>query len=292
VRQAAATGGRFGGGSGESLPPTGLRNARPFLSSDQLIFVALRLPPTGNSRLSASYGLGSAHGAAPEACAEHIAQFGAADDSRLFSGVRGRSAGHRDPPARLDQCPPGCPHRRGAGIAAGPAALRLAARLPVHVAERRDLPHAGRGMGRAHPFSDGRQQPLCGRPRSASGEATPAADLLLAKSIQDVQHSLWPGRFPSAVHRDPGGPRLLVSTLGVSTRYRGADGWLLLQGYLASLRPPSARAVCLRLRTLRLSRRPLRTLGGNVVTLAVPRRPLEFGLRDDCARRPLEVFDA
>lgn len=60
-----------------------------------------------------------------------------------------RRAGHCDLPARLDQGAPGCPHRGRASLTARPAAIRPAARLPVHVAKRRRLPHAGGRVGRA-----------------------------------------------------------------------------------------------------------------------------------------------
>jgi integrase len=67
---------------------------------------------------------------------DHLAQFATSPDGRLFSGVRGGELATLHLPARLDQCPPGCPERRRASLTARPAALRPTARVPVHLAER------------------------------------------------------------------------------------------------------------------------------------------------------------
>ena len=79
---------------------------------------------------------------------DHLTKFGTAPDGCLFSRCPRRRPAHHHLPARLDESAPGRFYRSGAGITARPAAVRPAACLPVHVAERRRLPDPGSGVGR------------------------------------------------------------------------------------------------------------------------------------------------
>ena len=71
----------------------------------------------------------------------------------VHGNSRRRAADHHLPP-RLDQGPPRRPDTGGADLAASPASVRLAPRLPVHLAQRRRRPDSGSRVGR----------PQCRRP--------------------------------------------------------------------------------------------------------------------------------
>jgi integrase len=80
---------------------------------------------------------------------DHLASFGLAEDGRFFAGIRGGelpTITYRRAWVKARQTALTC---GGASLATRPTAIRPAACLLVHVAERRRLSHSGGGVGRA-----------------------------------------------------------------------------------------------------------------------------------------------
>jgi hypothetical protein len=111
--------------------------------------------------------------------------------------ARQRAADHHVP-ASVDQGAADGTHRLRASLAPGPTPLRPPARLPVHLPERRRLPHPGRRMGgaqRRRTAADLRQMRRGpGRVGQAPDQRSPEPELTWARVGHNDLHFATPGR--------------------------------------------------------------------------------------------------
>jgi len=80
---------------------------------------------------------------------DHLANFGPRPTTGASSPVCGAASRPLSPTAAPGSKPASWPSPGGRSLSPRSAAIRPAARLPVHLAERRRLPHPGSRMGRA-----------------------------------------------------------------------------------------------------------------------------------------------